>query len=109
MSQPPTQEPHVNDPGTRRHPGRIWAVAIGAVVVAGLAMASFGSFAGAADDTSGSDALGTSADGTARPPRPQLTDEQRQCLAAQGVTLPAKPVDGTRPAPPTEAQRAAFR
>jgi hypothetical protein len=31
-----------------------------------------------------------------RAPRP-LTDEQRQCLAEHGVTLPPRPADGSRP------------
>ena len=39
---------------------------------------------------------------------PALTDEQRQCLADQGVTLPTRPADGTRPYL-TEEQRAALR
>jgi hypothetical protein len=41
-----------------------------------------------------------------RGPRPQLTDEQRQCLADQGVTPPERSADGTR-ARPTDEQRAA--
>jgi hypothetical protein len=40
--------------------------------------------------------------------RPPLTDAQRQCLAEQGVTLPARPVDGSRP-DLTGEQRAALR
>ena len=39
----------------------------------------------------------------------QLTDAQKQCLADHGVTLPQRPADGTRPTPPTDEQRAAFR
>ncbi len=39
--------------------------------------------------------------------RPALTDEQRQCLSEQGVTLPARPADGTRPEL-TEQQHAEF-
>lgn len=46
-----------------------------------------------------------------RGPRPMLralTDEQRQCLAEQGVTPPSRPADGTRPELSTE-QRDALR
>jgi hypothetical protein len=43
-----------------------------------------------------------------RGPRPHLTDEQRQCLADQGVTPPERPADGTR-VRPTEEQRAALK
>ncbi|HEX5586637.1 MAG TPA: hypothetical protein VFZ17_04975 [Acidimicrobiia bacterium] len=39
---------------------------------------------------------------------PQLTDDQRACLAAQGVTLPNRSTDGTR-TPPTDEQRAAMK
>ena len=86
---------------------RTWGVILGTVIVAGLAVASFGSFAGAADDNGA--ATGTAApDGTARP-HPQLSDAQKQCLADQGVTLPQRPSDGTRPTPPTDEQRAAFK
>jgi hypothetical protein len=85
---------------------RTWGVIIGTVVVAGLAVASFGSFAGAADDNSASSSS-TAPDGTARP-HPQLSDDQKQCLANQGVTLPQRPADGTRPTPPTDEQRAAL-
>ena len=49
----------------------------------------------------------SAADGQ-RHPRPALTDAQRQCLAEQGVTLPTRPADGTRPQL-TEEQRAALR
>ena len=52
---------------------RTWGVILGTVIVAGLAVASFGSFAGAADDNGA--ATGTAApDGTARP-HPQLSDD----------------------------------
>ena len=42
-------------------------------------------------------------------PRLALSDAQKQCLTDQGVTLPARPVNGERPARPTDEQRAAFR
>lgn len=85
-----------------------WGVILGTMLVAGLAVASFGSFAGAADDTSGTSSPATAPDGTARP-HPQLTDDQKQCLVDNGVTLPAKPADGPRPTPPSDGQRAAFK
>jgi hypothetical protein len=98
----------VSDHGARHpRPSRIWAVAIGTVVVAGLAVVSFGSFAGA-DDTGSGTPGATAPDGSPRPHHAPLTDDQKQCLANQGVTLPTKPADGTRPAPPTDAQREAF-
>ena len=94
--------------GARRpRPGRIWAVAIGTVIVAGLAVVSFGGFAGAADDGTGSTPSAGAPSGDH--PHPQLSDEQKQCLADHGVTLPTRPADGTRPTPPTDDQRAAFR
>jgi hypothetical protein len=46
--------------------------------------------------------------GGGRGPRPQLTDEQQQCLADQGVTPPERPADGVR-VPPTDEQRAAMK
>jgi hypothetical protein len=85
-------------------------VILGTVIVAGLAVVSFGSFAGAADDTGSGTATGTAApDGTARPHPLPLTDAQKQCLADQGVTLPQRPADGTRPTPLTDEQRAALK
>jgi hypothetical protein len=47
--------------------------------------------AGAAD----SGATGTGAQG--RPAHAPLTDAQKQCLADQGITLPERPADGSRP------------
>jgi hypothetical protein len=44
-----------------------------------------------------------------RGPRLELSDAQKQCLADQGVALPARPANGERPTPPTDEQRAAFR
>jgi hypothetical protein len=93
---------HQTDP---HRPRRTFAVIFGTLAVAGLAVASFGSFAGAADDATPST---TAPDGTARP-HPQLTDEQKQCLADHGITPLQKPADGTRPTPPTDEQRAAHR
>ena len=79
---------HVNQSDPRQsdphRPRRTLAVILGTLALAGLAVASFGSFAGAADDTAPST---TAPDGTARP-HPQLTDAQKQCLADHGVTLP---------------------
>jgi hypothetical protein len=44
--------------------------------------------------------------------RPALTDDQRQCLADQGVTVPERPAEGADPSTrvkPTGAERGAFR
>jgi hypothetical protein len=41
--------------------------------------------------------------------RPRLTDEQKACLEAQGITKPEKPADGSRPEPPTAEQRERMR
>lgn len=41
--------------------------------------------------------------------RPMLTEAQQTCLTEHGVTKPAAPANGERPARPTDAQRAAFR
>ena len=89
---------------------RTWGVVLGTMVAAALAVVSFGSLAGAADDGTGEP--GTSSTTPANEgvrTRPVLTDEQKQCLADQGVTVPEKPADGTRPPRPTDEQRAAFR
>ena len=95
----------MNDSDQHRPRSRkTWGVILGTMIVAGLAVASFGSFAGAADDNSSTSS--TAPEGTARP-HPQLTDEQKQCLADHGVTLPQRPADGTPPTPPTDAERAA--
>jgi hypothetical protein len=75
----------------------VGAIALVAVPVLGLA-----GVADAADDEAGS----------GRGPKPTLTDEQRQCLADQGVTLPERPAEGSDPSTrvrPTEEQRSAFR
>jgi hypothetical protein len=86
---------------------KTWGVVLGTLIVAGLAVVSFGSFAGAADST-GTGAAATATDGTTHP-HPQLSDAQKQCLADNGVTLGQRPADGSRPTPPTEAERAAFK
>ena len=44
----------------------------------------------------------------AKPNRPKLTDEQRQCLQDQGLEKPARGEDGKR-VKPTDEQREAFR
>ena len=76
------------------------ALAVGTIALAGVGVLGIG-LAGAQTADSDSSA-------TARPPRPELTDAQRQCLADQGLTPPQRPADGTRVAP-TDEQRAAFR
>ena len=63
-----------------------------AVTAALAAVPVFGTsaIAGAADSGQGSASSGRRA-------HTPLTQEQRQCLADQGVTLPEKPADGSRP------------
>jgi hypothetical protein len=73
-------------------------VAAGALTLASIAVVGTASLAGAVDSQgSGS-----------RPAPPALSTEQRQCLTDQGVTLPQKPADGSRPQL-TQEQRDAFR
>ena len=74
-------------------------LAVGAVAL--VAVPTFGLAGMAGADTADAESSG------GRPPRPQLTDEQRQCLADQGVTPPEKSADGTRMRP-TDEQRAAM-
>ena len=82
----------MNDPDQRRPRSfRTLGVILGTVAVAGLAVVSFGSFAGA-DDTGGS--ATTAPDATARPHR-QLTDTQKQCLADHRLALGQKPAEGS--------------
>ena len=90
------------------------ALTVGTVAVAAIAVLGLAGLAGAQTSDSGTDPAPSAdqtgpLDGVAgRPHRPALTDEQRQCLAAQGVTVPAPTADGTR-VRPTDDQRAAFR
>ena len=99
----------MNDPDRRRPRFvKMGGVILGALAVAGLAVASFGTFAGAADTGGGAPTSSAAPDGTAHP-HPGLTDAQKQCLADQGVTLPQKPADGTKPAPRSDADRAALQ
>jgi len=74
---------------------------VGFVALAAVPVLALNSFATADTGTGG--AYGRSG-GTPR----ALTDAQRQCLAEQGVPLPARPADGTRPAL-TQEQRDALR
>jgi hypothetical protein len=92
---------------------RTVALVAGFVALAALPALGLGAFA-AADTGSGESGTSesTSAPAALRAARPQLTDEQKECLADKGVTLPERPADpGTaeRPQPPSEEQRAAFR
>jgi hypothetical protein len=83
-------------------------VGIVAGFVALAALPALGLSAFAAADTG---TAATSGQQGTRPSRPALTDTQKQCLADHGVTLPQHPSGietGERPAPPTDAQRAAF-
>ena len=79
---------------------RMLGTGLGAVVL-GATVVAMAAPAGAAD--------APGATGGARRARVHLTAEQKQCLADHGVTPPVKPADGTRPTPPTDAQREAFR
>jgi hypothetical protein len=74
-------------------------MALAAISVVGLA-----GFAGADP----SDGAASGSDG-GRPGRPALTDDQKACLQAHGVTPPVRPADGSRPAPPSDEQRAALQ
>ncbi len=91
-----------------RRVGLVVGFLAGFVGLAALPALGLGAYA-AADTTSGeSSASGPGVRGL----RPQLSDTQKQCLADHGVTLPERPANpeaGTRPAPPTDEQRAAFR
>ena len=79
------------------------ALVLGVAGLAALPVLGFTSLASAAD--SGTDG----ATATSRPARPALTDAQQACLATAGFAPPAKPTDGSRPAPPTAAQREALQ
>ena len=71
--------------------GRGIVTVVGFVALAVVPVLALNSLATAdTGGTSGSEGTTTSA------PR-ALTDAQRQCLADQGVTLPARPADGSRP------------
>jgi hypothetical protein len=99
----PTEGSTVNGkPGIRRGVVQI----VGFVALAAVPVLALNSLA-TADTVSGS---GSSTSGAAatRPARPQLTDAQKQCLADHGVTVPAKPEDGSRPEV-SQVQRDALR
>ena len=93
-----------------RLPRRVGLVA-GFLALAALPALGLGAYA-AADTTSGtSGESGPAGPGFGRVVRAPLSDEQKQCLTDHGVTLPQRPANpdaGTRPAPPTDEQRAAF-
>ncbi len=93
--------------GRKRNVRRGLVQIVGFVALAALPVLALNSLATA--DTGGSSTTGTSdPSGTTRPARPQLTDTQGQCLADQGVTLPTRPADGSRPEVSQE-QRDALR
>jgi hypothetical protein len=83
-------------PGVRRGLVQI----VGFVALAALPVLALNSLATADTGATGS--------GTSRPAGHALTDAQRQCLSDQGVTLPARPADGSRPEL-TPEQRHALR
>jgi hypothetical protein len=70
--------------------GRGIVTVVGFVALAVVPVLALNSLATA--DTGGT----SGSEGTTAAPR-ALTDAQRQCLADQGVTLPARPADGSRP------------
>jgi hypothetical protein len=78
------------------------AVGLAAGALALVAVPAFG-LTGVAEAASGETGAGGG-----RGPRPQLTDEQKQCLTDQGVTPPERSADGTRVLP-TDEQRAALK
>ena len=80
-------------------------LAMGAAALVAVPVLGLTGLAGAATgDSSSTDAPS----GTPRV-HPQLTDEQKQCLADQGITAPTKPADGATRTPPTADQMAAFK
>jgi hypothetical protein len=84
-----------------RRPATLATLAIGALgLVATLAPAALAQDPGTTQDEA------PAAEGD-RPPRPELTDEQKTCLEGQGVVKPEPDADGNR-VKPTEEQRAAF-
>jgi hypothetical protein len=92
-----------NGAATKRIPRRV-GIVVGFLALAAVPALGLSAFAAA--DTGSAQASGQQ--GT-RPPRPDLTDAQKQCLADHGVTRPERPANGERPAPPTDEQRAARR
>jgi hypothetical protein len=89
----------------RRGVKRTVVQVIGFVALAAIPVLALNSLA-TADTASGA---GNGRDrASTRPSPPQLTDAQQQCLADQGVTLPVKPADGSRPEL-TQDQRDALR
>jgi hypothetical protein len=74
-------------------------------LVAGLAPAAFAQQTDTQTGTQNGD--GQSQEGQ-RPPRPELTDEQKACLEEQGVEKPAADENGER-VKPTEEQREKFK
>ncbi len=65
------------------------------LAAATLALAAVPVIGGATVAGADSGTTGTGAQG--RPAHAPLTDAQKQCLADQGVTLPERPADGSRP------------
>jgi len=96
----------VTNASAKRVPRR-FGVVVGFLALAAVPTLGLSAFAAAADTSTAG--TGTEGQPGVRPPHPELTDAQKQCLADHGVTPPVKPADGTRPTPPTDAQREAFR
>ena len=89
-------------PGFRR--GLIYVV--GFIALAAVPVLALNSLATA--DTTAASGYGTASEGAVPGGHRGLTDAQRQCLSEQGVTVPARPADGIRPAL-TPDQRSALR
>ena len=83
-------------------------LAVGAVALVAVPVLGFTGLAGAATGDSSGGTSGVAPSGTSRV-HPQLTDEQKQCLADHGVTPPTKPADGATRTPPTADQIAAMK
>ena len=91
---------------TKRGVRRGFFQIVGFVALAALPVLALKSLATADTGTTGS--TGATGTATGRPAGHALTDAQRQCLSDQGVTLPARPADGSRPEL-TQEQRDALR
>jgi hypothetical protein len=99
----------VTNASAKRVPRRI-GVVVGFLALAAVPTLGLSAFAAAAD--SATTGTGTEGQPGARPPHPELTDAQKQCLADHGVTLPIRPAAGSTgvaPVRPTDEQREAFR
>ncbi len=81
---------------------------VGFVALAVLPVLALNSLATADTGAAASSGAGTATEGATTRSTHVLGDAWRQCLAEQGVTLPTRPADGSRPTL-TPEQRAALR